>query len=135
MNSGYCLPKERHDGGVGCISARKLHVVGQGVRRNTLQNELTGISVFAFVALERNSKKSNSDGNNEAKNDYGQNPPSGPQTVAVLVGLMSHESCYSDENREVATRVFEIRLSPQVPARFPASAKLRTAKEPTRANS
>jgi hypothetical protein len=115
MNSGYCLPKDRHDGGVGCISAWKLHVVGERVWRNTLQNELTGISVFAFVALERNSKKSNSDGNREAKNDYGQNPPPGTQRLAALVDLMSHESCYSDEKREVATRVFEIRASPQIP--------------------
>ena len=36
----------------------------------SLQNELTGISVFAFIALEWNSKKPNSDGNHEAKNDY-----------------------------------------------------------------
>ena len=56
MNSGYCLPKDRHNRGVGCISAWKLHVVGERVWRNTLQNELAGISVFAFVALEWNSK-------------------------------------------------------------------------------
>ena len=76
MNSDYCLPKDRHDCGVGCISARELHVVGERVRWNTLQNELTGISVFAFVALKWNSKESNSDGNHEAQNDYRQNPTS-----------------------------------------------------------
>ncbi len=119
MNSGYCLPKDRHDCGVGCISAWELHVVGERVWWNTLQNELTGISVFAFIALEGNSKKPNSDGNNEAKNDYGQNPPPGTQRLAALVDLMSHESCYSDEKREVATRAFEIRPSPQIPRSLP----------------
>src|SRR4030095_7717514 len=104
MNSGYCLPKDRHDGRVGRIRARKFHVVGEGVWRETLQNELTGISVFAFVALERNSKKSNSDGNNEAKNNGGQNPPSSPQRLAVLVGVMRHESRHSVDNRTAPTR-------------------------------
>src|SRR5580704_15704650 len=109
MDSGYCLPKDRHDYCVGCISAWKLHVVGERVWWNTLQNELAGISVFAFVALEWNPKKSDSDGNNGAKNDYGQNPPSCMKSLAAIVNLMSHKSCYSDEKWEVATRAFEIR--------------------------
>ena len=109
MDSGYCLPKDRHDYCIGCISAWKLHVVGERIWWNTLQNELTGISVFAFVALEWNPKKSDSDGNNAAKNDYGQNPPSSTKSLAAIVNLMSHKSCYSDEKREVATRAFEIR--------------------------
>src|SRR4029453_13954353 len=120
MNSGYCLPKDRHDSGEGCIGAWELHVVGERVWRNTLQNELTGISVFAFVALKRNSKKSNSDGNNEAKNDCGQNPPLGLQRLATLVDPMNNRRCYSDENREVATQLFEIRSSPQIPVGLPS---------------
>lgn len=90
MNSGYCLPKDRHDGGVGCISAWELHVVGERVWRNTLQNELTGISVFAFVALERNSKKSNSDGEYHAKDCEPENPPSDMPILLSVNGRISH---------------------------------------------
>ena len=118
MNSGYCLPKDRHDYCIGCISAWKLHVVGERVWWNTLQNELAGISVFAFVALEWNPKKSDSDGNNDAKNDYGQNPPSTTKSLAAIVNLMSHKSCYSDEKWEVATRAFEIRPLLRSPGSF-----------------
>src|SRR6266545_4629425 len=109
MDSGYCLSKDRHDCGVGCISARELHVVSECVWWNTLQNELSGISVFAFVALKRNSKESNSDGNNEAKNDHGQNPPPSAKGLAAIVNLMNHKSCYFDEKQNVATGSFEIR--------------------------
>jgi hypothetical protein len=83
-----------------------------------LQNELTSISVFAFVALEWNSKKSNPDGNNDAKNNRGQNPPRSAQSLGVIVNPMSHKSCYSVEKRKVATRAFEITSAPQIPASF-----------------
>jgi hypothetical protein len=129
MDSGYCLPKDRHDYCVGCISAWKLHVVGERVWWNTLQNELAGISVFAFVALEWNPKKSDSDGNNDAKNDYGQNPPSTTESLAAIVNLMSHKSCYSDEKWEVATRAFEIRPLLRSPG-VSVSTKLRRGTRP-----
>src|SRR5262249_33439763 len=115
MNSGNRLSKHRHDHCVSCICARELHVVSQLVWWNALQNELTGISVFAFVALKWNSKKPNSNGNNNAKNDCGQNPPASTQSLAAIVKLMSHKSCYSDEKWEVATRAFEIRSCGQIP--------------------
>src|SRR5437762_2756819 len=101
MNSGDGLSKDRHDHGVGSISARELHVIGELVRWNTLQNELTSISVFAFVALEWNSKKSNPDGNNDAKDNRGQNPPPNTQSLSAIVNPMSHKSCYSVEKRKV----------------------------------
>ena len=47
------MPEERHDQGVGVIGPRKLHVVGFEVGGNALQDELTGVGVFAFVPLER----------------------------------------------------------------------------------
>ena len=74
-----------------------------------MQNELSSISVFAFVALKWNSKQPNSDGNNEAKNDYGQDPPLSAKGLAAIVNLMSRKSCYFDEKPDVATRAFKIR--------------------------
>ena len=90
MDSGYCLPKDRHDCRVGCIGAWELHVVGERVWWNTLQNELTGISVFAFVALEWNSKKSNSYGNNEAKNTSCDEPPCNRQHSFLIATFSRH---------------------------------------------
>ena len=121
MNSGDGLSKDRHDHGVGRISARELHVIGQLVRWNALQNELTSISVFAFVALEWNSKKSNPNGNNDAKDNRGQNPPPNTQSLSAIVNPMSHKSCYSVEKRKVATRAFEIGPAPQIAATFTSS--------------
>ena len=109
MNSDNRLSKHRHDHSVGGIGAWEFHVVGELVGWNALQNQLTSISVFAFVALKWNSKESNSDGNNEAKNDYGQNPPPSAKGLAAIINLMSHKSCYFDEKPDVATRAFEIR--------------------------
>src|SRR5262249_4631749 len=90
VNSGYCLPKHRHDGGVGRISAWELHVVGKGVWGNTLQNEFTGISVFAFVALKWNSKESNSDGDNETKNNSSHQPPCDRQHSFLIAAFNHH---------------------------------------------
>src|ERR1043166_5591114 len=118
MNSGDGLSKNRHDQGVSDISTRELHVIGELIRWNALQNELTSISIFAFVALEWNSKKSNPDGNNDAKNNRGQNPPRGTQSLGGIVNPMSHKSCYSVEKRKVATQAFEITSAPQIPASF-----------------
>src|SRR5947209_13384220 len=118
MNSGDGLSKDRHDHGVGRISARELHVIGELVRWNALQNELTSISVFAFVAFEWNSKKSNPDGNNDAKDNRDQNPPPNTQSLSAIVNPMSHKSCYSIEKRKVATRAFEIVPAPQIAATF-----------------
>ena len=90
MNSGDGLSKDRHDHGVGSISARELHVIGELVRWNTLQNELTGISVFAFVALKWNSKESNSNGNNEAKNASCYEPPCNRQYSFLIAPSSRH---------------------------------------------
>jgi hypothetical protein len=130
MNSGNRLSKHRHDHSVGRISAWELHVVGELIGWNTLQNELTSISVFAFIALQWNSKEPNSDGNNEAKNDYRQNPPPSAESLVAIVNRMSHKSCYSDEKREVATRAFGIMPAPQIPRSFPVLTKLQRGKSP-----
>jgi hypothetical protein len=48
------LSKDRHHHG---ISSRELHVVGEFVRRDALQHQLTSVSVFSLVALEWNSSR------------------------------------------------------------------------------
>jgi hypothetical protein len=56
MNSGDGLAKDRHDEGINGAGFRKLHVIRKLVWRNTLQQQLTGISVFPFIAFQRNPK-------------------------------------------------------------------------------
>src|SRR5215208_4627664 len=53
MYAGGGLAEERHDQGVGGVSAGKFHVVNEFVGRNTLQHELAGVSELPFVAFER----------------------------------------------------------------------------------
>lgn len=53
MNASRSLPKCCHDCCIGKVSSGQLHVVGGSVGWNPLQNELSGIGVFAFIALER----------------------------------------------------------------------------------
>src|SRR6266513_5091624 len=68
MNSGDCLSEDRHEQSVGGISPRELHVVSQLVWRNTLQHQLTRISVFSFIPLEWNSEEFYSDRERQGKN-------------------------------------------------------------------
>jgi len=106
MDSGYRLPKDRHDCGVGCISARELHVVGELIWWNALQNELASIGVLAFIAFERNSQKSNPDCDDEAEEDHSNNQPAKTQCSVVDVDLMRHEGCFSNEKWSLATERF-----------------------------
>jgi hypothetical protein len=55
------LTERPHDHGIGGIGAWKLHVIGELVRRDTLQHQLASISIFALVTLERNPEESYSD--------------------------------------------------------------------------
>src|SRR5204863_1886677 len=68
MDCGDGLSEEKHRNRVCDVSSRKLHAISQFVRRNALQKKLTAISVFSFVAFERDSQKSNSDCDDQAKN-------------------------------------------------------------------
>ena len=90
MNSGYRLSKDRHDCRVRCISPWKLHVVGELVWWNALQNQLTGISVFAFVALERNSQKPNPDCDDHGEDCEPNNPPPDMPVLLSVNGSISH---------------------------------------------
>jgi hypothetical protein len=47
------LPENRFDQRVRRVRPRELHVVDEPVRRDALQQELAGVRVLAFVALER----------------------------------------------------------------------------------
>ncbi len=53
MNTSDCLSENRHHHGISGIRSGKLHVVSQLVWRNSLQHQLTGVSIFAFVAFQR----------------------------------------------------------------------------------
>jgi hypothetical protein len=130
MNSEDGLSEHRHDQSIGRISAWELHVVSELVRGNALQNELASISVFAFVALEWNSKEPNSDGNNDAEDDYRQKPPTSSQAPAVIVSPMTHKRCYSNEKREVASRSFGINADSSNLWEFLAFTKLRRGRSP-----
>ena len=70
MDSAGRLPKCREDRGVGCVGPRQLHVVGQLVGRNALQNELTGVGVLALVAFQRHIRETPADYSKE--DDGGQ---------------------------------------------------------------
>src|SRR5439155_67947 len=52
------------------IDSRKFHIVGQRIRRDTLQHELASVSVFSFIALERDPQQSES--NQDDEGDYEQ---------------------------------------------------------------
>jgi amidohydrolase len=69
MDPAIRLPKDRQDRGIGRIGPRQLHVVGQLVGRNTLQNELAGIGVLTLIALQRHVQQPPADRSKE--NDHG----------------------------------------------------------------
>src|SRR6266480_1012017 len=85
MNCGDGLSEEKHRSRVCDVSSRKLHTICQFVRRNTLQEKLTAISVFSFVALERNSKKPNSDCSSQTENNRRKHPPSDANGLVLVV--------------------------------------------------
>lgn len=53
VNSVRGLAKQGKNRGVGRVSAGQLHVVGQLIRRNALEYQLTSIGIFALVAFQR----------------------------------------------------------------------------------
>jgi protein O-mannosyl-transferase len=91
MNADDCLSKDRHDQRIGCISSRELHVVSELVRRDALQNELTGIGILAFIALQRNTKKSDANSDHHTKNDHREKNPRGFQNSVAFYGLALHQ--------------------------------------------
>src|SRR6266513_874480 len=85
MDGGDGLSEEKHRNCVGDVSSRKLHAVSQFVRRNTLQEKLTGISVFSLVAFERNSEKSNSYCSSQTENSHRKHPPGDANSLVLIV--------------------------------------------------
>src|SRR5271157_4217980 len=69
MDSACCLPsrlsKHSEDRSISRIGPRQLHVVGELIGRNTLQNELTGICVLALIALQWHVQQTPADRSNE----------------------------------------------------------------------
>src|SRR6476469_7299141 len=85
MDSGDGLSEEKHHNRVGDMSSRKLHGVSQFVRWNALQEKLTGVSVFSFVAFERNSEKSNSYCSSQTENSHCEHPPGDAKSLVLIV--------------------------------------------------
>ena len=61
VNARDGLAEDGHDYGVRGVSSRKLHVGRDAVWRDALQNELAGVSILAFIALERDGKQVDAD--------------------------------------------------------------------------
>src|SRR5271166_1455966 len=53
MNGGGTLSQGSENHGIRGCCAGQLHAVGKLIRRNAMQHQLTGVSVFPFVALQR----------------------------------------------------------------------------------
>ena len=70
MNSSDRLPEDSHNHRISDIDSRKFHIVGQRIGRDTLQHELASVSVFSFIALERDPQQSES--NQDDEGDYEQ---------------------------------------------------------------
>src|SRR5579885_2029630 len=102
MNCDYGLPKERHDECVRAISAWKFHVIGEFIGGNALQHQLSGVSVFAFVALEWNSQEPQSYHHHESANDNSERPPDERRAIRVDIGRRAHKGSYFDQKRQVA---------------------------------
>src|SRR5690349_16652215 len=85
MDCGDGLSEEKHRNRVCDVSSRKLHAISQFVRRDTLQEKLTGISVFSLVAFERNSEKSNSYCGSQTENPRRKHPPGDAKNLVLIV--------------------------------------------------
>src|ERR1041385_5249772 len=92
MNANNCLPKDRHDQGIGCISSREFHVVSELVRRDALQQELTGIRILAFIALQRNTEKPDANSDHETDDDYREKNPCCFESFVASCSLALHRS-------------------------------------------
>ena len=88
MNSGEGLPEDRHQAGVGRVSAREFHIVSQFVRRSALQHQLTGIGIFAFISLKRYLHQMNPREDDGGKNERQQTPPCQQQSSIMNVDLV-----------------------------------------------
>src|SRR5436190_24003957 len=90
MNANDCLPKERHDQRIGCIGSREFPVVSELVRGDALQHELTSIRIFAFIALQRNTKEPDANRYHKTEDDYREKTPCGSQKPVAFCGLPLH---------------------------------------------
>src|SRR5437016_2834817 len=90
MNVNDCLPKDRHDQRIGRIGSREFHVVSELVRGDALQPELTSIRIFAFIALQRNTKEPDANRDDKTEDDYCKKNPRGFQNSVAFYGLALH---------------------------------------------
>src|SRR5437879_10048175 len=113
MNTNDCLSKERHDQRISSIGSREFHVVSELVRRDALQQELSGIRIFAFIALQRNTKEPDANNDHKNKDDYREKNPCGFQNFVAFYGLALYR--FFNETKD---------YSPQWPGKQRKSEKL-----------
>src|SRR5882724_3451374 len=94
MNADDRLSEDRHDYRVSGISSRELHIVSELVQPDALQHQLTSVSIFSLVALKRNSKQTNSNGDRYAKKGRRQNPPGDAQESVMALNFVCHKCVY-----------------------------------------
>ena len=78
MDSGDGLSEDRHDHGVRGIDSGKLHIESCLVGRNALEEQLAGIRIFAFVALQWNFEQAYA--HQGGKQDYEQDEGPGEKS-------------------------------------------------------
>ena len=74
VHAGSRLPKDSHQGCVRDIGPRQFHVVGELVGRHALQDQLSGVGEFAFVALQGEFAKPNTNGDGKNHSNRQQSP-------------------------------------------------------------
>ena len=89
MDRGRSLSEDGQDPCISGVGAGKLHVIGELVRGNTLQDKLSCISVLAFITFERHVAQANADQSN--KNNYQKN-----ESVAPVARVLSCQSGLRD---------------------------------------
>ena len=100
MNPCIGLPEDRDNQRIGGIRSRQLHVVGELIGGNALQDELAGIGVFPLVAFQRHVAQAEADRGKE--HDYNDQQNQWPEASspdravsllrlsAVALGLRTH---------------------------------------------
>lgn len=89
VDAAHRLAEDRHDPGIGRVGPGKLHVVGQAVGRNALEDQLPGVGVLPLVALQRHVHEAQADGRREQKDQEESGPVPAGRFQGSARGSMS----------------------------------------------
>jgi hypothetical protein len=84
------VAEQRKDQAVCVVGTRKLHVVGELVWRDALKNQLAGVRVLAFIALEGDAGDAEAhgrDGEHDARDGEGGGMPPDPGNHRAAIML------------------------------------------------